>query len=187
MKGERQYALAIRDAIRAAGTSGTGPAGVYAADECNCEWDKMAPSITGNFYIIVEPAGASVGPNNNDGARSRLFHFDITIFMRATHIGRDRQRDLWIEDTKAFHVHEEIIETAVDYNYTTMASANSKLVADGEATGDCDVFIVPTQFSDATKITPAAGTVFAAGPNETVAALMRTLRYRDAHRIVQRS
>ena len=175
---QAHLALAVRDEIRALAA--------YEAKHCNVEWDEHAPAVAPNLYIIVMPGEVRREPSGDPASvEDYEYGIDIAIALRSTYRARDRERDLWVATTKSFYKHFQQINAVVDMNYTTLSAANTLMVTDGEAIPDCDTFVEPLRFERLGPIRPAAAEVFAA-VSESQAALIRTIQYRGARRMVAR-
>lgn len=172
-------AVAARDRIRSDG----------AIDDkhCNVEWDEKAPAAADDFYIMVVPGGVTEGPENRGDIEDRLYGLNVAIAIRRPRVPRDRDRDIWVATTRSFDDLVRKVNAKVDMDYTLINSANSSLISNGLATGDCDTFIEPLSFESLGPIRPAPAELFAGRPGENVAALIRTIRYRGARRMVARS
>lgn len=171
---------AVRDRIRAHGE--------YLDKHCNVEWDEMAPATAPDLYIMVLFGSVEAGPATDGGAaQDLLYGVNVSIAIRAPRKPRDRSRDLWLALTGSFYKHQGNILDQLDFDYTTINNANSQMILDGEATGTCDTFIEPLRFASLGPIRPAPAEIFAGTPGESVAALIRTIRFRGARRIVTRN
>ncbi len=167
--------LAVRDRIREHAD--------YEDKHCDVEWDEYAPATAPDLYIMVLFGSVEAGQFYKNGkVEDRVYGVNVSIALRAPRVPRDRQRKLWIEMTNSFHRHVNNIMAQIDFDYTVQANANAQMILDGEATGACDTFISPLRFQSLGPIRPAPAEIFAGTPGESVAALVRTIRFRGAHR-----
>ena len=168
----------VRDRIRAHAD--------YRDEHVNVEYDERAPAIAPDLYIMVIPAGIEAGENYGT-VIDEVYSVDIIIALRATHIARDRKRRVLTELRQSFYQHRKNIRDQIDFDYTTLTNANTTMIADGEATAGCDIFMEPLQFMSAGRIREAPAEIFAGTSGETIAALVRTIHYGGARRMIARS
>ena len=175
----------VRDRIRAAAAY-TGPPDI--TRQINVEWDERAPATAGTFYIMVTFGSVEAGPTYVNGKTSDFYYgVNIAVAIRAPKKPRDRQRELWIELTKSFYYHQKQIADQIDFDYTTINNANTQMYDDSEAADNgCEDFIEPLRFQSLGPIRAAPAEIFAGTIGEPTAALIRTIRYRGARRLVKR-
>lgn len=177
---ELHLLTAVRDRIRAHAA--------YESQHCDVEYDELAPAVAPDLYIIVWPGAGEAGDLHSGGRTiDDLYAVNVSIALRAPKKPRDRKRDLVIELTKSFYVHEKQVRAQLDFDYTTITNANNQMITDGEATGTCDTFIEPLRYNGRGNIRNAPAEIFGGTQGEPIAALIRTIRFSRARRLVSRS
>jgi len=167
----------------------------YQERQVEVEYDERAPATAGDLYIMVIPGGIEPGSTHATsgggnaaftGLTDKVYGVDVAIAMRAPSKPRDRRSELLtgFRGTTAlatsFEFHQLNIETQIDFDYAVLTTANALILAES---GSTDVFIEPLKFAGVGPIREAPAEVFAGMPGESVAALIRTIRFRGARRI----
>lgn len=182
---------AVVTEIRAHNSSAT-----YDARQVEVEIDELAPATAPDVFIMVIPAGIEPGPTHgqsqgliaNSGWTDKLYGVDVAIALRAQAKPRDRQSELLTgfrgttDLSLGFELHQSNIELQIDGNYAVTTTANALILAESSST---DEFIEPLMFAGAGPIRQAPATLFE-GAGDDVSALIRTIRFRGARRIVKR-
>ena len=153
------------------------------------EIDEFAPATVGDLYIMVIPGGIEPGPTHNKsgGVIDKIYGVDVAICIRAQAKPRDRRRELLTgfrgttNLTVSFETHQLAIESVIDFDYTTLTTADTLTVPSSS-----DGFIEPLKFAGVGNIRQAPAAVFAGVDGEPAAALIRTIRFRGARRIQNR-
>ena len=174
---------AVVTEIRAHNVSAT-----YRARQVEVEYDEFAPATVGDLYIMVIPAGVEAGPTHNTsgGVIDRIYSVDVAIALRAPKKPRDRRRE-YLTDFRGtasvgahFARHEFNISEQIDFQNIVMTTANALILAESAST---EGFIETLKFAGLGPIHDAPAEVFAGMSGESVAALIRTIRFRGARRI----
>ena len=181
MNGESALLRAVRDKIRAH-TS-------FTDRQVDIEFDEMAPATAGDVYVMVLFGGVDETPINRSSGTVKDYEYgvDVAIAIRSPRKPRDRQRELWVDTAASFEVYENAIRDQVDFSYSVLDDANTLMIAETEATGKCDEFIIPLRLTGVGPIRRAPAEVFAGVPGSGYAALIRTMRFRGARRPTTRS
>lgn len=171
---EKNLLLAVRNRLRTA--TGSGGAG-FSDAECDIEFDEMAPATQGHRYIVVMPAGWRPGPRHNTsgGVNDLIYAVDVTVIQRVANVARDRYRTT----LTALEALADLIFPVVDFNYTTLAAANTLLAA--ETPSSTEGFSEPLRFIGMGKPRLVSGELF--GGAEPKAGLARTVSFGGARRI----
>jgi hypothetical protein len=171
---------AVRDQIRTHAD--------FDAKHANVELDEQAPSIAPDRYVMVIPAGVEPGPTlaTSGTVIDKLYSIEVSLALRAPKKPRDYERDLFIALTDSWEVYRRSIESKVDFAYAVIDAANTLMIAEGTATGVCDTFIKPLRFNGLGRFRNAPAELFAGFPGETQAAIIRTIRFTGARRLVAR-
>lgn len=175
---ERALIIAARDRIRALAA--------YEDRQVRAEWDERAPATAHDTYIMILPGGVEVDPLQitNGILTGKSYGLDVVVALRAPKKPRDRERDLWIALSSSFEAHMNNVLAQLDGDYTTITNANAQMVTDGTATGTCDTFIEPLNCAGLGPIRAAPAELYAGFPGEATAALVRTIRFRGARRLI---
>ncbi len=160
----------------------------YLPRQIEVEIDEFAPATVGDLYIMVIPAGVEAGPTHNTsgGVIDRIHSVDVAIALRAPKKPRDRRRE-YLTDFRGttgigahFAGHELNINQQIDFQNIVMTTANALILAESAST---EGFVETLKFAGVGPIRGAPAEVFAGMPGESVAALIRTIRFRGARRI----
>lgn len=174
---EKNLLLAVRNAIRAAGP--------FANDECEIEYDELAPATSGDKYIIVMPAGWRPGARHNTcgGISDLLYQVDVLVARRITHVPRDRRRERFLDNLQSLTTVMDKVFEAVDFNYTTMNAANTLITAE---TASTEGFTEPLKFVGMDGRPRIVGAELFGGSEENAAGLARTIHFGNARRITHK-
>ena len=169
---------AVRDRIRAHGS--------FEDRQVDVELDEMAPPTAGPVYVMVMTGGTEAGPSHatNQGARDILYNVDVAIALRAPKVPRDRKRQMFIALSKSFETYQRYVMDQVDFKYEVNDAANAYIAAE---TGSQDGFTEVLKFTGSSPFRQASSELFAATAGETVAAVIRTVHFRGARRLEQRT
>lgn len=154
--------------------------------QVNVELDEdVAPSVVGDLYVAVIPAGQTPGPHNDVArfASDIIYSVDVCVIMRAPKVPRDRQRDILIATTASLEVYEVAIRSKVDFQEAVNVAADAYILAE---TGSTDVFVEMLKYHGCGRIRRAPAELFAGTPGEPVAAIKRTYHFRGARRLLNR-
>lgn len=176
LDAEHALLTAVRDAIRTA--TGLNDRAV------RIEIDEEAPAVAGDKFVAVMSDGVAPGASHdtNSGASDLIYSVAVMVAIRHTK-PRDRARDIGWSISGALSEFITQINDAVDFVYSVQTAANTFLSSQYSDTAG---FVEPLRFAgiDARpRIAPAE--LFAAG-GELRAAVVRTIRYTGARRIVTR-
>ena len=168
---------AVRDQIQAHAS--------FDARQVTIEPDEQFPAVAADVHIGVMFGGVTAGPTHgtNHGASDLLYGIDIAIAMRSPKKPMDRRFDLWVDTTTSFETIQVDIDSKVDFQYAVNVAADVLILAE---TSSSDGFIEPLKLASVGPIRNAPPEVYA-GTGGGTAALIRTLQYRGARRIVTRS
>jgi hypothetical protein len=178
LAAEKNLLLAVRNRLRSQGP--------YTLQECEIEFDEMAPATVGNTYLAVMPAGWTPGPRHKTcgGISDLLYSVEVVVIKRITHVPRDRSRDVYFRNLRALTEDIDKVFTIIDFQYDLMNAANTLINTE---TGSEEGFIEPLKF---TSISPKPQLVPAevfAGTNEDRAGLKRSIVFGGARRITYKS
>ena len=186
---------AVRNEIRAHVAS-VGPPVVltYLPRQIDVEYDEGAPATSPDVYIMVIPAGVEPGPTHNvsGGVIDKIYGVDVAIALQAQAKPRDRRSEMLTgfrgttDLTAGFEHHQLNIELRIDFEYQVLTTANAFITTEAHAQ-QRQGFMEPLKFAGVGPIRDAPATVFGGLPgSESVAALIRTIRFRGARRIEDR-
>jgi hypothetical protein len=181
-RAEKALLQAVRDRFRAPSDEGGGG---LKPEECNIEFDEMAPATTGDRYVVVMPAGYKPGPRHGSsgGVADLLFFVDVAVVVRAANVPRDRQREAFLDNLANVAELTDLAFGVIDWQQPVIDRANQILAEEGST----EIFIHPLVFSGIDgKPTPAAAEIFGAIPGRLAAGLKRTIRFGSARRITNK-
>lgn len=169
---------AVRDQIRTHND--------FANRQVDVELDETVPPVAGDLYVIVFTGSQEPGPthNGNQGASDILYGVNVSVAMRAPRKPRDRQRELFIATASSLQTYQNAIMSKVDFQYAVNSAANAYIATEESSS---EGFIEALKFAGAGPIRRAPAELFSGTPAEPVAAVIRTMNFRGARRIVTRS
>ncbi|MEX2176194.1 MAG: hypothetical protein WD872_17665 [Pirellulaceae bacterium] len=181
---EKALLLATRNRLRLAvnvAFPSTGGAG-FAPEECNCEFDEIAPVTAGQRYVAVMPGGWRPGHRHNTsgGVNDLLYGVDVLVVVRAAHVPRDRTRDVFVGNLGALDEELDKIFPVIDFNEHLRNDANAIIA--GES-GSAEGFIENLRFVGTDPRPRLAPAELFAGRSGEVSGLMRVLHFHGARRI----
>ena len=167
---------AVRDEIQAHAD--------FNARQVTIEPDEQFPATAADVHIAVLFGGVTAGPtqDTNEGASDLIYGIDVAIAMRSPKKPRDRQWDLWVDTTTSFETIQVSIDSKIDFKNAVMTAANVFITAETSSAG----FIETLKLASVGSIRDAPPEAFA-GTGGGTAALIRTLQYRGARRVVARA
>lgn len=183
---EQSLLLGVRSRLRLA--TGSGGAG-FADKQCDIEFQQMAAAVAPDIFVCISPAQFEpTGTHGTSGTiRDVLVGCDVTVYVRTAHIARDRQRNPFALGTTTLQDQVDKIFDVVDWKYEVITAANVILaVAPYSSTA---VFEEPLKFAGMSEPQEVdVSGVFAAAPpsgaRTAIAAMARTIRFRNARRTV---
>lgn len=172
---ERALLLAVRDALR-----GDSPK-PYTLDQCNVEFDEMAPATVGQLYVAVMPGGWRPGPHHNScgGINDLMYGVDVLVIKRIGNVPRDRLRDTFLANLSSLDAEIDKIYPLIDFNYDVLAAANQTIA---EETGSTEGFYEPLKFAGVDKRPRVAPSELFNGREDTRSGLIRTIFFHSARR-----
>ena len=180
---EKSLLTAVRNRLRLAVLAGG--AG-YADNECEVEFDELAPATVGHVYVAVMPGGWAPGPRHKTcgGINDLVYGVDVLVVKRVTHIPRDRKRDVFLNNLDALTEEIDKIYSAIDFSYPLLNAANALILA---ATGSSEGFMEPLNFAGVDKrpreVNPE---LFNDVPGKTKAGMARTIMFHGARRMTHK-
>ena len=149
------------------------------------ELDEHIPPLAGDVYVLVMPGGVEPGPSHptNQGAIDKLYGVDVAIALRAPRVPTDRRRSLFIALSSSFEIYQAAVELQVDFKYPVLDAANALILAES---GSTQGFIEALKFAGVGPFRLIDANTYQASAGEPVAAVMRTIRFRGARRLVTR-
>lgn len=172
LAAEKSLLLAVRDRLRSQVP--------YEADQCEIEYDELAPAIVGQTYVAIMPAGFAKGKyhDTSGGIADLVFSVDVLVVKRIGNVARDRRRDVFINNVGALNEELDKIFSVVDFNYDVMNLANAKVAAETAIT--TAKFHKPLLFAGIERRPRLAPAEIFGGAVDTKAGLMRVISFGGA-------
>lgn len=179
---EKALLLAVRDRLRTA--IADGGAG-YTDQECQVEMNEMVPAIAGQTYVIVTSGGWQTGPRHrtSGGIADLIYGVDVIIVKRATHVPRDRWRDVFVQNLDSLTTEIDKIFQAIDWQYDVINAANATI---SKETGSTEGFIRPLIFASIDRRPREAPAALFAATGGQTAGLVRLMSFHGAQRITSK-
>ncbi|MGH8743511.1 MAG: hypothetical protein ACREUY_04455 [Burkholderiales bacterium] len=178
---EKNLMLAARNQLRLPQPTGGG----YAADQCDVEFDEMAPATVGDIYLAVIPGGWRPGPRHNTsgGVNDLVYSVLVAVVRRIGNVPRDRRRDVFLNNLNTLDDDIDKVYSALDWKYEVMNAANALILTDTTSTQG---FIEPLRLvGDVGRPRLVDAEFF--GGKEGVAGMMRILPFGGARRITTKA
>jgi hypothetical protein len=177
--------LAVRDAIRELDG--------WNEDNCQCEFDELAPANMGDRYCAVIANGWSAGPTHRPSGGVKDFVLGVEIFVvkRVGAKQASKRRDLYLEEATGLSSLTTPI-LGIDFNYAVSREA-TRLALVAEGVDEADVTeslrrergfthpLVFERFSPRPQL--VSGEEYFAQANEHRAGLARSIFFGGARRI----
>ena len=176
-KSERALLKAVRNSIR----NNLG----YNPTQCTIEPDENIPAIADDIHIAVIPGAQGRGRRHGTSGTVNdiTYGCNVVVFMRATHIARDRLREAYLENLSQLNDRIDQIYDLIDYNYTLLTAANAIIVAE---TGSTEGFVEPLKFASQSQPKPTSPETFAA-KGSISAGLQRSIAFDSARRLTTKA
>lgn len=102
------------------------------SSQCDCEYDEQIPSIAGDFYVAVIPAGFETGPKHNasGGVHDLLHSVQVFVVRRSGAVPRDKRRSVFLDQLNGINALIDKIIRAVDWQLDAMSYINHLMYAD---------------------------------------------------------
>jgi hypothetical protein len=161
IEGEIYLLEAVRDTIR-------DKLGLTAT-ECDCEYDEQIPSIAGDRYVAVIPAGCDPGPKHQTsaGVHDALHAVQVLILVRATTTPRDRRRSVFLERLNGINTLLSGIIKVIDWQMDLLSLTNHLLAVDYPAAQPFNEMLRLTRIDAKPRMVNSEA--FASGPSAYVA------------------
>lgn len=145
--------------------------------ECDIEIDGQPPGIAKPSYVAIFEA-VGIEERNYDTADGEEYTINVNVIHRAPFVPRDRQRDLLVTGLGGLNAKCQAVINAISGNWEVTTLANSML-AEGDAT-----FFLPLRARRRGKLMYVTGDWFGQNTDVQKAAVVRTLTFSKAERIV---
>ena len=179
---EKALLMAVRDQLRLpTASNGAG----YTPEQCEVEYDEMAPAVTGDLYVPVLAGGWVPGPRHNTcgGINDLVYAVRVAVVKRGSHVPRDRKRDIFLGNVGDLADEIDKIYNAIDWRYTVNDAANAIIL---KQTGSSEGFTEVLKFAGIDDKPTAVDASFFGG-NGKESGLMRRIWFRGARRETTKS
>lgn len=158
----------------------------FSDDECQVEFDHMAPATIGKRYIAVMPGGWRPGPchNTSGGVNDLVYGVDVLVVVRVGNVARDRLRDTFLNNVGALDEQIDKLFPVIDFNESLRNDANTIIQAEG---GSTEPFIENLRFTGTDARPRLADAELFAGTTGQAAGLMRVIHFHGARRITTKA
>jgi hypothetical protein len=178
---EKFLMLATRDRLRLPQPTGGG----YAENECDVEFDEMAPATVGQVYLAVLAGGWRPGPHHNKcgGVNDLVYSLSVAVVRRIGNVPRDRRRDIFLNNLNTLDDDIDRVFSVVDWKYELMNLANSLITAETQSS---EGFIEPLRLIGEVSRPRLVGAEFFGGKGDE-AGMMRVIPFGGARRITTKA
>lgn len=154
----------------------------YTDQQCEIEFDELAPATVGELYVVVQTEGYQRGPHQDKSGtvRDMVFNVGVTAIQRARNVPRDRSRNVFLSNLHNLNAELEKIAAAIDWKYEVVNAANELLLGEGD---EHQGFHHPLVWVSVDAKPRLVGPdVFAAVPGKQAAGMARTVHFGAARR-----
>lgn len=154
----------------------------YSDEQCEIEFDELAPGTVGDLYVVVLPGGWQPGPRHktSGGVNDLVYGLDVTVIKRIRHVPRDRTRDVFLNNLDNLNDEIDAIYNAIDFVYAVNDAANTIITNDN---GSTEGFVEPLKFQSVERRPRQVNPELFAAQGTQAAGLARTISFHGARRI----